>query len=102
MLQYVTVKTTADIKGGAPSTVLLPLRVRASYNGQTEEMTATGRGQWTPVTWPYQSTLFDPTNYNRQYGYFYAAYQLILEFKDTSFVQGERQVLTNMSKLLDT
>jgi speckle-type POZ protein len=32
----------------------------------------------------------------------YATFQLILEFKDTSLVEGERQVLTQLSKLLDT
>jgi speckle-type POZ protein len=32
----------------------------------------------------------------------YVNFQLILEFKDTSFAEGERQVLTHLSKLLDT
>jgi speckle-type POZ protein len=65
-------------------------------------MAATGRGQWEAASWPYQYALFDPTNYNSSRGYVSAAYQLILEFQDTSFVDGERQVLTHLSKLLDT
>ena len=65
-------------------------------------MTATGRGQWTPVTWQYNYALFDATNYNSSRNHFSAAYQLILEFKDTSFADGERHVLTHLSKLLDT
>jgi hypothetical protein len=65
-------------------------------------MTATGRGQWEAASWPYNYALFDPTNYNSSRNYFSAAYQLILEFKDTSFADGERQVLTHLSKLLDT
>jgi hypothetical protein len=32
----------------------------------------------------------------------YETFQLILEFKDTSFNEGERQVLTHLSKLLNT
>ena len=79
----------------------LPLKVRASYNGQMEEMEETSRGQWAPVSWPYVAT-HDPTNYNGSRGYVYATYQLILEFKDTSLAEGERQVLTHLSKLLDT
>ena len=65
-------------------------------------MTATSRGQWTPVSWPYVTTLHDPYNYSKNNGYYYAAYQVILEFKDTSFAEGERQVLTHLSKLLDS
>ena len=61
----------------------------------------TSRGQWTPVTWPYDANL-DPYNYHRTKKRFYAVYQLILEFGNTSFVKGERQVLTHLSKLLDT
>ena len=80
----------------------LPVKVRALYNSQMKEMTETSRGQWTPVTWPYVVTLHDPYNYNRNQNCVYAVYQLILEFKDTSFVKGERQVLTHLSKLLDT
>ena len=65
-------------------------------------MKATGRGQWTPVTWQYNYALFDATNYNSSRNHFSAAYQLILEFKDTSFDDGESHVLTHLSKLLDT
>ena len=65
-------------------------------------MTATSRGQWTPVSWPYVTTLHDPYNYSKNNGYYYAAYQVILEFKDTNFAEGERQVLTHLSKLLDS
>jgi speckle-type POZ protein len=89
--------TGSTSKPGPP----LPLKVRASYNGQMKEVTATGRGQWTKVTWQYDKT-HDPTEYNSSRGYFYAAYQLILEFEDTSFAREERQVLTLLSKLLDT
>jgi speckle-type POZ protein len=79
----------------------LPLKVRVSYNGQMQEMQTTGQGQWAPVTWSYDANL-DPFNYNRTKKRFYAVYQLILEFPDTSFANGESPVLTRLSKLLDT
>jgi speckle-type POZ protein len=64
-------------------------------------MTETSRGKWEEVSWLYASVnnLYDPNGY---YGYDYVTYQLTLEFKDTSFADGERQVLTHLSKLLDT
>jgi speckle-type POZ protein len=65
-------------------------------------MTAAGQGQWAPVTWTYNKTLHDPYNYSTNNGIYYASYLLILEFEDTSFVKGERQVLTHLSNLLDT
>ena len=80
----------------------LPVKVRALYNSQMKEMTETSRGQWTPVTWQYNYALFDATNYNSSRNHFSAAYQLILEFKDTNFLEGERHVLTHLSNLLDT
>ena len=82
-------------------------------------MTETSGGQWAAVSWPYVAT-HAPINYynqqsfelysfgglqanrNKRSGYVYAAYQLLLEFKDTSFAEGERDVLTHLSKLLDT
>jgi speckle-type POZ protein len=67
----------------------LPLKVRASYKGQMKEMIATDRGTWASVSWPAKSI-------------FHATYQLILEFRDASFAEGERQVLTHLSNLLDT
>ena len=65
-------------------------------------MTEISRGQWGVVSWPYVAVnnAYDPYNYSRNNGK-YATYQLILQFKDTSFAEGERQVLTHLSKLLD-
>jgi speckle-type POZ protein len=79
----------------------LPLKVYATYNNQKQEMTETSRGKWAEVSWPYVavSNAYDPNGYYRDNKY--AVYQLTLEFKDTSFAEGERQVLTHLSKLLD-
>jgi speckle-type POZ protein len=89
---------TGASKPGSP----LPLKVYATYNSQIKEMTETSRGKWAEVSWPYVAlTIYDPNSYIRNGGYKYAVYQLTLEFKDTSFVAGERHVLTHLSKLLD-
>ena len=98
----VTTAVTTQHAGSTKSEPPLPLKVRASYNGQMREIFSTGRGQWTPVTWQHDLTLHDPTHYNSRQGYYYAAFQLILEFKDAKFAEGERHVLTHLSKLLDT
>ena len=87
---------------------LLPLKVRALYNGQMKEMKETSRGTWASVSWKL-------TNYITHFGQpqvfkldqppppeRYVAYQLIIESKDMIFAEGERQVLTHLSKLLDT
>jgi hypothetical protein len=52
-----------------------------------KEMIATERGTWASVSW---KSIFHPT------------YQLVLEFRDASFNEGERQVLIHLPKLLDT
>ena len=74
--------------------------VQVLYNGKMKEMTETSGGQWTTDSWTHvkPSTLYDPTGHC----YKYAVFQLILEFKDTSFAEGERRVLTHLSNLLDT
>jgi len=54
-----------------------------------KEMISTDRGAWASVSWPAKSI-------------FHATYQLILEFREASFADGERQVLTHLSNLLDT
>jgi BTB/POZ domain len=83
----------------------LPLKVRASYKGEMKEMKETCRGTWASVSWKCGSSIYKP----KVNGLFrppslqkYATFQLILEFKDTSFSEGERKVLTHLSKLLDT
>jgi speckle-type POZ protein len=68
----------------------LPLKIQVSHNGQMTQMVETTRGTWT-VSYTYSER-----------NYAYAAYQLIIEFEDGSFADGERQVLTHLSKLLDT
>ena len=89
----------------------LPLKVRAFYNGQMRELKATSPGTWASVSWPHVSNIYDTSCYDEsdsEYDNYggtvknYVAYQLILEFNDTSFAEGERQVLTHLSKLLDT
>ena len=93
--------TTTESRGSG----LVPLQVHASYNGEIKKMNETSRGTWAPVSWPYESTNYNPNGYYSSFGAppkIYAAYQLILEFKDTSFAEGERQVLTHLSNLLDT
>ena len=64
-------------------------KFHASYNGQMKEMVATNRGAWASVSWPKKSVIR-------------VTYQLIIEFKYANFAEGERQVLTHLSKLLDT
>ena len=90
-----------DLSADASTWPPLPLKVRVTYNGLMKEMTETSRGQWAEVSWPYVSVsnVYDPDNY---YEYRYVTYQLIFEFKDTGFAEGERQVLTHLSNLLDT
>jgi speckle-type POZ protein len=83
-----------------PSSPLI-FRALASYRGRLKEMTETSRGQWEVDPWAYESTLYDPNGYYRHRDYIEATYQLIVESKDTRFVEGERQVLTHLSKLLD-
>jgi speckle-type POZ protein len=93
---------------------LLPLKVRASYNGRMKEMEETSRGTWASVSWPYFSNIYERNGYDTSSSEEsdsddsddrptkkYAAYQLILEFKDTSFLEGERHMLTHLSKMLD-
>jgi speckle-type POZ protein len=106
---YLFFKCTATSQCGTttePSrTGQAPLQVHAAYNGELRKMIASGCGTWASVSWPYESTNYNPNGYYSGFGTppkIYAAYQLILEFKDTSFAEGERQVLTHLSKLLDT
>ena len=54
------------------------------------QMIETEKGTWT-VSYTYFERI-----------YLYAAYQLIIEFEETSFAEGERHVLTHLSNLLDT
>ena len=78
-------------------------------------MEETCRGTWASVSWPYVSNISKrhgndaETNWNDSNleesdsdDEDYVAYQLILEFKETSFLEGERHVLTHLSNLLDT
>jgi hypothetical protein len=72
-----------------------------------QEMVEAERGTWECVPWLYASTIYDATDYYAIRGFgsslpVSAAFQLILQFKDTSFAEGERQVLSHLSKLLDT
>jgi speckle-type POZ protein len=76
-----------------------------------KKMTETSRGKWAAVSWPFVSNNYNTNGYDEwvcyNCGYDVppepnAAYQLILEFRDTSFAKGERQVLTHLSNLLDT
>jgi speckle-type POZ protein len=82
----------------------LPQKVQVLYNGQMKEMTKTSPGQWETDSWTYVklSTFYDPIGYYSRNRKEYAVFQLTLEFKDTRFAEGERQVLTHLSKLLDT
>jgi hypothetical protein len=66
----------------------LPFEVRASYKGKMKEMIANERGTWAPVSWSAK--------------FIFHATLLILDFGDASFAEVERQVLTNLSKLLVT
>ena len=70
-------------------------------------MLETDRGSWECVPWLYASTIYDASDYYAIRGYgsslpVSATFQLILEFKDMSFAEGERQVLSHLSNLLDT
>ena len=67
----------------------LPLTIRASHNGQMKETVATERETWASVSWSSTSII-------------HVTYQLILEFKYANFAEGECQVLTHLSNLLDT
>ena len=91
------------LSGDASTWPPLPLKVRVTYNGQVKEITQSHQAQWNG-SFPYVplSNLYDPTGYCSSNGYKYAVFQLTLEFKDTSFAEGERHVLTHLSKLLDT
>jgi BTB/POZ domain len=106
----------------------VPLKVRASYDGQVKEMEKTSHGTWKNVSWPRfhlvsnntntkkiivlgdstsESSDDDPPCYRPRAvagpsAANHATFQLILEFKDTSFTDGERQVLAHLSNLLDT
>jgi speckle-type POZ protein len=82
----------------------LPQKVQVLYNGQMKEMTETRPGQWETDSWTYikVSTFYDPIGYYSRKRNTYAVFQLTLKFYETSFAEGERQVLTNLSKLLDT
>jgi speckle-type POZ protein len=96
----------------------LPLKVRASYNGQVKEMEEISRGTWASVSWPYVSNTYKRNGYDDSDSdddsSFWdddsdggsagqlkkpATYQLILEYKETNSSEG---VLTHLSKLLDT
>jgi speckle-type POZ protein len=66
--------------------------VHVALDGQSKKMTVTTYGQWTSVSWPFRAFNTDKC----------ATYQLILEFNGPRFSEGERQVLTHLSKLLDT
>ena len=92
-----------DLSADASTWPSLPLKVRVTYNGQVKDITQPHQAQWTG-SFPYVQlpALYDPTGYCSSNGYKYAVFQLTLEFKDTSFAEGERHVLTHLSKLLDT
>ena len=80
--------TTTESRGSC----LVPLQVHASYNGEIKKMNETSRGTWAPVSWPYESTNYNPNGYYSSFGAppkIYATYQLILEFRDASFAEGE-------------
>ena len=77
------------------------MKVRASYNGDMQEMTETGEGPQRSITWEYNNYC-DPNKHYNDSDNPFASYIIILEFDDTSFAEGERQVLTHLSKLLDT
>ena len=77
------------------------MKVRASYNGDMQEMTETGEGPRRSITWEYNNYC-DPNKHYNDSDNPFASYIIILEFEDTSFAEGERQVLTHLSKLLDT
>jgi speckle-type POZ protein len=77
------------------------MKARASFNGNMQEMTETGRGLQRSVMWRYKNYC-DPKKYYDVSDYTFASYIIILEFQDTSFAEGERHVLTHLSKLLDT
>jgi speckle-type POZ protein len=74
-----------SIKG----TTELPLKIHASHNGLVKQMIGTEREA--SVSYQY-----------RESKYVHATYQLIIQFEDTSFAKGERQVLTHLSNLLDS
>ena len=81
----------------------LPLKVRVTYNSQVKEITQLRQAQWTG-SFPYVQlpAHYDPTGYFSSNGYKYVVFQLTLEFKGTGFDEGERYVLTHLSKPLDT
>ena len=107
-----------DLYGDASTWPPLPLKVRVTYNGQMKEihpqhcsgdikvfynspikeMIHWGNGKWTTDSWTYaKHPRFNQKEFDK-----YALFQLIVEFKDASFAEGERQVLTHLSSLLDT
>ena len=90
------------LSGDASTWPPLPLKVQVLYNGEMKEITQPYPTQWTG-SWPYfpLPALYDPTDYYSSNGLKYAVFQLTLEFKDTSFAERERQVLTHLSKLLE-
>ena len=96
------VATTTNSKGGASSENLakpwlrLPQKVQASFADSMKEMISTGQGTWAAVSWPYSETIYDPYRIYTSYSRF-ANFKLIVEFtKNTSFAEGDCQVLTNL------
>jgi speckle-type POZ protein len=103
------VATTTNSEGGASYEnsakpwPRLPQKVQASFADSMKEMVSTGQGTWAAVSWPYRDTIYDPYRFYTCHTRRFANFRLIVEFKQhTSFVEGERQVLTHLSKLLDT
>ena len=92
-----------DLSADASTWPPLPLKVRVTYNSQVKEITQLRQAQWTG-SFPYVQlpAHYDPTGYFSSNGYKYVVFQLTLEFKGTGFDEGERQVLTHLSNLLDT
>jgi len=92
-----------DLSADASTWPPLPLKVRVTYNSQVKEITQLRQAQWTG-SFPYVQlpAHYDPTGYFSSNGYKYVVFQLTLEFKGTGFDEGERYVLTHLSKLLDT
>jgi speckle-type POZ protein len=68
-----------------------------------KEMVSTGQGTWATISWPFSKINYNTYIRDIDYGYQFANFKLIVEFtQNTSFAEGERQVLTHLSKLLDT
>jgi len=68
-----------------------------------KELVSTGHGTWAAVSWPYIKTTYERYIQDIDCGYEFANFKLIVEFTEkTSFAEGERHVLTHLSKLLDT